>query len=77
MERDPYELSGSYKYKLKFNRSPSHLFVDMSVYQAPQPRHLAVLLYHEHTHTPTYKREEDLLGRNYLASHPTSTETKQ
>ena len=26
------------------------------------PRHLAVLLYHEHTNTPTYKREGDLLN---------------
>ena len=49
------------------NRSPSRLPVVMSVYQAPgtkqapQPRHLAVLLYHEHTNKPTYKREGDLL----------------
>ena len=33
----------------------------MSVYQAPQPRHIAVLLYHEHTNTPTHKRKGDLL----------------
>ena len=33
----------------------------MSVYQAPQPRPLAVLLFHEHTITPTYKREGDIL----------------
>ena len=43
------------------NRSPSRLFVQMRVYQAPQPQHLAVLLYHEHTNTPTYKREGDIL----------------
>ena len=40
------------------NRSPSRLLVDMSVYQdqAPQSRHLAILLYQEHTN----KREGDL-----------------
>ena len=36
------------------------LFVEMPVHRATQPRHLAVLLYHEHTDTNTLKREGDL-----------------
>ena len=43
------------------NGSPSRLFVDMYVYQACQPRTLAVLFYQEHTNTHNYKHEGDLL----------------
>ena len=53
------------------NRSPSRLYVDMSVYHAPQPRHLAVLLYHEHTYIPTYKHEGDLFLRLFSEIHTT------
>ena len=51
-------------------KSPSRLFVVMSVYKATQARHLAVLLYHEHTNTHTRKREGDLLSdRCWLQIH--------
>ena len=43
--------------------SPSCLFVVTSVYQATQPRHLAVLLYHEYTNTHTHRRDRDQLGK--------------
>ena len=43
------------------NRSHSCRFVVTSVYQATQPRHLAVQLYQENTSKCTNKREGDLL----------------
>ena len=43
----------------QFNGSHSCQFVATSVYQATQPRHLGVQLYHEHTNKHTNKREGD------------------